>query len=100
MRSGKLLGGLLAVILATGALVAAPTTPVADAPAATPTDAKPSAAKETWYRVYLWEYDNGRKRSAGTFENPDFGRCQRYGRGWVEGDPKRRGYDGPYSFQR
>jgi hypothetical protein len=99
MKTGRLLAGLLTVILAAsamGAEFADPKTPATPEP----THAAQPAAKETWYRVYMWEYDNGRKRSAGTFENPDYGRCLRHARGWVEGDPKRRGYDGPYSFQR
>ena len=58
------------------------------------------AAVEIWWRIYLFERDNGQWRSAGTFENPDRERCIRYGEGWKEGKPGYRICTGPVAFNR
>ncbi len=85
--------------------------PTSDGPSSTKTEAVSSARSlpspdvrvaraEQWWRVHLYELDRGRWRSAGTFENPDRGRCIRYGNGWVAGKPGYRTYTGPVGFLR
>jgi hypothetical protein len=61
---------------------------------------KKAVSAELWWRIYLYELDRGQWRSAGTFENPDRGRCIRYGEGWVAGNPNYRTYTGPVGFYR
>lgn len=55
---------------------------------------------ETWWRIKMYELDNGRWRYAGSFENPDRSRYIRYGDAWKEGKPGYRTYTGPESFLR
>src|SRR5262249_51175421 len=59
-----------------------------------------AAKAERWWRIDLYELDHGRWRSAGAFENPDRGRCIRYGEGWMAGRRRYRTYSMPFSFIR
>ena len=66
-----------------------------------PTPAEAHDVKaERWWRIVMYEWEHGKWRYAGSFENPDRSRCIRYGEGWKEGKPGYRTYSGPYSFQR
>ena len=58
------------------------------------------AKAEQWYRIYLKERSQGKWRPAGTFENPSYDRCVRYGDSWKEVAPNDRSYSGPYGFRQ
>jgi hypothetical protein len=73
-------------------------------PGAFPREAEPTQFRvvkaEQWWRIRMYEWDQGQWRYAGAFENPDRGRCVRYGNGWNEGKPGYRFYNGPFKFRR
>jgi hypothetical protein len=96
IRRVMFLAGLAVVLTVPGA-----STSVADAFPRRAEPAKRGVVKaERWWRIRMYEWEHGRWRYAGSFENSDRWRCIRYGKAWNEGKPGYRTYSGPFSFLR